>query len=64
MWCITISEFILRERMLEAKRMLRDSDLTVAAIADKLAFCSQSYFTKNFTQTEGMTPLEYRKQFG
>ena len=61
---ITISEFILRERMLEAKRMLRDSDLTVAAIADKLAFCSQSYFTKNFTQTEGMTPLEYRKQFG
>ena len=61
---ITISEFILRERMLEAKRMLRDTDLTVAAIADRLAFCSQSYFTKNFTQTEGMTPVEYRRQYG
>ena len=61
---ITISEFILRERMLEAKRMLRDTDLTVAAIADRLSFCSQSYFTKNFTETEGMTPVEYRRQFG
>ena len=61
---ITISEFILRERMLEAKRMLRDTDLTVAAISDRLAFCSQSYFTKNFTRTEGMTPVEYRRQFG
>ncbi len=61
---ITISEFILKERLLEAKRMLRDTDLTVANIADRLAFCSQSYFTKNFTQTEGMTPVEYRRQFG
>ena len=57
---MTISEFIMRERMLEAKRMLRDTDLTVAAIADRLAFCSQSYFTKNFTESEGMTPVEYR----
>jgi len=61
---ITMSEFILNERMLEAKRMLRDTDLTVAAIADRLAFCSQSYFTKNFTATEGMTPVEYRRQNG
>ena len=60
---ITISEFILRERMLEAKRLLRETDLTVAAIADRLAFCSQSYFTKNFTETQGMTPVEYRKSF-
>ena len=49
---ITISEFILKERLLEAKRMLRDSDMTVANIADRLAFCSQSYFTKNFTEAD------------
>lgn len=61
---ITMSEFILNERMLEAKRMLRDTDLTVAAIADRLAFCSQSYFTKNFTALEGMTPVEYRRMNG
>ena len=61
---ITMSEFIMNERMLEAKRMLTDTELTVAAIADRLAFCSQSYFTKNFTAAEGMTPVEYRKQNG
>lgn len=58
---ITISEFITHERILEAKRLLRDTDLTSAAIADKLAFCSQSYFTKTFMEHEGMTPVEYRK---
>jgi AraC-like DNA-binding protein len=51
----------MKERMLEAKRMLRDTDLPVSAIADRLAFCSQSYFTKNFTRMEGMTPVEYRR---
>ena len=60
---ITISEFIMRERILEAKRLLRETDLTVSAIADSLAFCSQSYFTKNFTAMEGITPGEYRKSF-
>ncbi|MBE6040882.1 MAG: helix-turn-helix transcriptional regulator [Clostridiales bacterium] len=61
---ITLSEFIMNERMLEAKRMLRDTDLNVATIADRLAFCSQSYFTKNFTDSEGMTPVEYRRKYG
>lgn len=60
---ITISEFILRERMLEAKRLLRETDMTISAIADSLAFCSQSYFTKNFTEIEGVTPGEYRKSY-
>ena len=40
------------------------SERMVANIADRLAFCSQSYFTKNFTEAEGMTPVEYRRQFG
>lgn len=61
---ITISDFILQERMLEAERMLRETDLSVADISGKLAFCSQSYFTKRFTETKGVTPLEYRKQYG
>lgn len=58
---ITISEFILRERIAEAKRLLIETDLTIAEISERLAFCSQSYFTKSFTEVEGMTPGEYRK---
>jgi AraC-like DNA-binding protein len=61
---ITISEFILRERMSEAERMLRETDLSVADIGSRLGFCSQSYFTKRFTESKGETPLEYRRQQG
>ncbi len=60
---ITISEFIMRERMLEAARLLRYTDMSISKISDDLGFCSQSYFTKNFTAAEGMTPGEYRKSF-
>ncbi|NLY86995.1 MAG: helix-turn-helix transcriptional regulator [Clostridiales bacterium] len=59
---ITISEFILRERIAEAKRLLVETDLTIADIAERLTFCSQSYFTKSFTNIEEMTPGEYRKR--
>ena len=57
---ITISEFIKRERLLEAKRLLRDTQLSSADIANRLGFCSQSYFTKQFSEMEGMTPQTYR----
>lgn len=60
---ITISEFIMKERMLEAGRLLRETDMSISAISNSLGFCSQSYFTKNFTESEGMTPGEYRKSF-
>ncbi|MBP3895524.1 MAG: helix-turn-helix transcriptional regulator [Mogibacterium sp.] len=58
---ITMSEFIKRERMMEAKRMLRDTNLSAADIAGRLGFCSQSYFTKQFVETEGITPQAYRR---
>lgn len=58
---ITISDFIKRERMLEAKRLLRESNLSASEIADRLCFCSQSYFTKLFSEMEGVTPQVYRQ---
>lgn len=60
---ITISDFIMKERLLEAKRQLRETDLSISEISAGLGFCSQSYFTKNFTAREGITPGEYRRSF-
>lgn len=59
---VTISDFILQERMREAERMLRETDLPISEISGRLAFCSQSYFTKRFTETKGVTPIEYRRK--
>lgn len=57
---MTMNEFILQERVAEAKRLLADNRLQISEIAEQLQFCSQSYFTKCFTRVTGNTPNEYR----
>lgn len=59
----SISAYINSQRMTAAKNMLLYSDTSYAEIASILAFSSQSYFTKQFRQTFGYTPKEYRKHF-
>lgn len=57
---ITMNEFIMNERIVEAKRLLADNSLQISEIAERLQFCSQSYFTKCFQELTGKTPGEYR----
>lgn len=57
---MTMSEFILNERINEAKFLLSKESLQISDIAEQLQFCSQSYFTKCFTRVTGKTPNEYR----
>jgi len=59
---ITMSEFILRERIAEARRLLAETDRSISDISAQLGFCSQSYFNKNFMRVEGITPGEYRRR--
>ena len=57
---ISMNEFIVRERMAEAMRLLADNSLQISEIAERLQFCSQSYFTQCFRKQTGKTPNEYR----
>lgn len=57
---ITMNEFIMQERIEEAKRLLRDNNLQIYEIAERLQFCSQSYFTQCFHKFTDITPNEYR----
>ena len=57
---ITMNEFIMRERISEAKRLLGDNKIQISEIAESLQFCSQSYFTQCFIRLTGNTPNEYR----
>lgn len=57
---MTMNEFIMQERIAEAKRLLADNKMQISEIAEQLQFCSQSYFTKCFTRVTGNTPNEYR----
>ena len=53
---------IIRERiLLEAKRLLINTDVSISEVADKLNFTDNSYFTKFFKKHTGITPQEFRK---
>ncbi len=56
----TLTDFILREKTEEAKRLLRYSDKSASAIGSYLGFSSHGHFIRVFKKYAGMTPNEYR----
>ncbi|HUC92206.1 MAG TPA: helix-turn-helix transcriptional regulator [Paenibacillus sp.] len=59
---IPVSEYIQRERIEEAKKLLELTDMSLADIGVRLQFNDQSYFTKVFKKHTGMTPRQFRSQ--
>jgi AraC family transcriptional activator of pobA len=59
----TAGELIRNRTLLEAKRLLTNSDMTVTEIAYDLHFEDNSYFNRFFKKSEGITPEEFRKKF-
>jgi AraC-like DNA-binding protein len=57
----TIADYISRCRVLEAQRLLVDTDATVADVGFEAGFGSVSQFYQRFTTSCGQTPLQYRK---
>lgn len=53
---------LIRERvMLEAKRLLLHSDISVAEIADRLGFEDPAYFSRCFKKHTSRSPIEFRQ---
>lgn len=55
-----LSDFIQKEKIAEAKRLLRYTDKPLIAISSYLGFSSQSHFNRVFKSLTGKTPKEYR----
>lgn len=58
----TVMQWINQAVILEAKVLLKHSDLLVFQISDELNFPNPSFFSKFFKRITGMTPAEYQKQ--
>ncbi|HZY81533.1 MAG TPA: helix-turn-helix transcriptional regulator [Cyclobacteriaceae bacterium] len=58
---VTAKEYILNRNILEAKRLLQYSDLSIDEIALALNYESTTYFIRVFKQHAGITPLNFRK---
>lgn len=57
----TLTAYIRREKMARACLLLRHTQSTCLDISQKLSFSSQSHFIRQFKQTTGMTPAQYRR---
>lgn len=59
----TLMEYLRNVRLSQAKVLLLTSELTIAEIARAVGFEYASYFQNVFKKQEGITPIQYRKQW-
>jgi AraC family transcriptional regulator len=60
---VTPHQYVTRERVAQAKRMLRETDLSITTVANSVGCGTPSQFTAMFRRTTGRTPTEYRASF-
>jgi len=56
------AEWIERYVILEARALLKSTNMTIQQISDELNFPSQTFFGKYFKRRVGMSPKEYRRR--
>jgi AraC family transcriptional regulator len=60
---ITPHQYVLQQRIEQAKQLLEQSDMEISEISVKCGFASQSHFTKHFHRFAKITPKVYRDNF-
>jgi AraC family transcriptional regulator len=56
---LTPHQYVLRARIKEAKRLLREGKSTIAEMSLQLGFSDQSHFTRVFHKITGITPRKF-----
>ena len=60
---LSVSDYIGNEIILQAKRLLFYTDLSVKEIASSLGYDDYSYFTRFFTKSAGVPPTQFRTNY-
>ena len=55
------SDFLIGCRLTEAKKLLKETTLTINEITSAIGYSDSKYFSKLFVKNVGITPSEYRK---
>jgi len=56
----TVQDWIVDRRMVEARRLLAGSTLTIAEVGRRVGFPDAGYFTRSFRRVHGLTPTRWR----
>lgn len=59
----TINQAVVRLRMEEAARLLKDPANRIYEICDRIGYADQDHFREMFKKQFGLTPTEYRNQY-
>ena len=57
----SVSDYIIREKIRQAKLLLSGTQMSIQEISDELSFGSRSYFSSSFQKETGLSPSEYRE---
>lgn len=58
---LTLTEYIIHQRLKMARGLLTKSSLSISQIASEVGYPNLAYFTKLFKRYMGVTPKEYRR---
>lgn len=58
----SVMDFYTDLKMKEARSLLRENELSVREIAEKLCYDTPNYFSKTFKKINGITPTGYKKK--
>jgi two-component system response regulator YesN len=61
---VTFLEYLTRIRIEEAKRLLKDRNVTINAISSDVGYDDPGYFSKVFKKNTGLSPNQYRRNAG
>lgn len=59
---VYFNDYLQQLRIAEAKKLLRQKDLRIYEIAERVGFNNADYFVTQFEKLEKMTPTEYRNR--
>ncbi|WP_226036743.1 AraC family transcriptional regulator [Aquibacillus saliphilus] len=59
---LTLTQYIQQEKMNLAKRLLRESKMSIRAIAEEISYFDYSYFSKVYKKIHGISPVQTRKE--
>ena len=59
---MSVGEYIDKQIMFKAERMLSSTNMSVSEISEALGFCDQFYFSRKFKEIYGISPNKHRKK--
>lgn len=60
---VTPENYMINQRMVAAKNLLRESSMTIEAISKELGYNNRFYFSKQFKNLSGSSPSKYRSDY-